>query len=186
MRYQHHKFNISRLSNGNHQNLFTYNSYILRIDIVHWKHIWNTELLEDVKSMWHLFIHRFVLHLLTRLSLCQACFQCMMLMCKSMNLWMNKLHMIFIINSSHVKFVMCHFYGMSIISSCVLWLIMMLKKFNWIIGFFNFEFWFEQKTFKGELMFHQTLLISQRGFDFHNIQTFLCWIFCNNNGFKHM
>ncbi len=103
MRYQHHKFNISRLSNGNHQNLFTYNSYILRIDIVHWKHIWNTELLEDVKSMWHLFIHRFVLHLLTRLSLCQACFQCMMLMCKSMNLWMNKLHMIFIINSLYVN-----------------------------------------------------------------------------------
>jgi hypothetical protein len=50
------------------QNLFTYNSCVSRIDIVHWKHIWHMGLLEDAKSMWHLFIHRFVFHVSTCLS----------------------------------------------------------------------------------------------------------------------
>jgi hypothetical protein len=36
-----HKFNISQLNNGNMQNLFIRNLYILYIDIVHWKHIWH-------------------------------------------------------------------------------------------------------------------------------------------------
>jgi len=32
--------------------------------------------------MWHLFIHKFVFHLSTHLSMCQTCFQHMIFMCK--------------------------------------------------------------------------------------------------------
>jgi hypothetical protein len=39
------------------QILFIYNMYVSCIDILHWKHIWHMNLLEDVQSMWHLFIH---------------------------------------------------------------------------------------------------------------------------------
>ncbi len=49
------------------QNSLNCNLYIFHINIVHWKHIWNTSLLKDAKFIWHLFIHRFVLHPLTHL-----------------------------------------------------------------------------------------------------------------------
>jgi hypothetical protein len=64
------------------QNLFIHNSYVSHIDIVHWKHIWHTDLSKNVKFVWHLFIHRFVLHLLTHLSMCQMCLQYMIFVCK--------------------------------------------------------------------------------------------------------
>jgi len=51
------------------QNSFNRNSYVSHTNIMHWKHIWNMDLLEDAKFVWHLFIHKFVLHLLTHLSL---------------------------------------------------------------------------------------------------------------------
>jgi hypothetical protein len=57
------------------QNSFIHNSYVSHINIMHWKHIWDMDLLEDAKSMWHSPIHRFVHHLLTHLSMCQTCFQ---------------------------------------------------------------------------------------------------------------
>ncbi len=63
------------------------------------------DLLKDVKSVWYSFIHRFVLHLLKDLSMCQMCFQCMIFVCQ-MYEPMDKLRMIFIINLLHVKFVM--------------------------------------------------------------------------------
>jgi hypothetical protein len=72
------------------QNSFNRNSYISHTNIVHWKHIWNTNLLEDVKFVWHLFVHRFVLHLLTHLFVCQMCFQRMIFvhkMYEPMNEW---------------------------------------------------------------------------------------------------
>jgi hypothetical protein len=37
---------------------------------------------EDEKFVWHSFIHTFVLHSLTHLSMCQMCFQCMIFKCK--------------------------------------------------------------------------------------------------------
>jgi len=43
------------------QNLFFCILYVSHINIMHWKHIWHTNLLEDAKFMWHLFIHRFIL-----------------------------------------------------------------------------------------------------------------------------
>jgi hypothetical protein len=72
------------------QILFNHNLCTSHIKIVYWKHIWNTDSLEDSKIMWHFFIHRFVLHLSTHLFMCQTCFQCMIFMCKmyeSMNEW---------------------------------------------------------------------------------------------------
>jgi hypothetical protein len=90
------------------QNSFNRNSYISHTNIVHWKHIWNTNLLEDVKFVGHLFIHRFVLHC-RHIYLCVKCvFNAWHSCIKCMNLWMNELHIVFIINSSHVKFVMNH------------------------------------------------------------------------------
>ncbi len=38
------------------QNSFIHNLYVSHINIMHWKHIWNMNLLEDAKSMWHSFI----------------------------------------------------------------------------------------------------------------------------------
>jgi hypothetical protein len=72
------------------QNSFNHNSYISHINTMHWKHIWNMDLLENVKFVWHLFIHRFVFHLLTHLSICQMCFQHMIFvqkMYKTMKEW---------------------------------------------------------------------------------------------------
>jgi hypothetical protein len=68
------------------------------------------DLLEDAKFMWHSFIHRFVLHSPTHLSMCWTCFHAQYSCEKCTNLWMNELQMIFIINSSHVKFSIrqCH------------------------------------------------------------------------------
>jgi hypothetical protein len=57
----------------------------------------------------------------------------------------------------------CHFNGMLIMATCALQLIWMLKILTWAIGYFNFEFWFEQKTFKVEQVLYQTLLVSQGG-----------------------
>jgi hypothetical protein len=71
----------------------------------------------------------------------------------------------------------CPFNGTLITASCVLWLIWMLRNVR-TFGSFDFEFWFEQRTFKVELVFHQTLLVSQLGaLDFHNIQTLWCGTF---------
>ncbi len=55
------------------------------------------------------------------------------------------------------------FNGMLIIASCVLWVICILRNLTWTIGSFDFEFWYEQRTFKVEQVFCQTLLVSQRG-----------------------
>lgn len=47
---------------------------------------------EDENFVWHSFIHMFVLHSLTHLSMCQMCFQCMIFKCKiyePMTQWMN-------------------------------------------------------------------------------------------------
>ncbi len=89
-------------------NSFIHNSYVSCIDIVHWKHIWYINLCNNVKFVWHSFIHKFVLHLLIY-SCVKHVFNTWYLCVKFTNLWMNKLHMIFIINSSHVKFVMYMF-----------------------------------------------------------------------------
>jgi len=43
---------------------------------MHWKLIWKTDLLKDMKSMLHSFIYRFALCPSTHLSMCQTCFQC--------------------------------------------------------------------------------------------------------------
>jgi hypothetical protein len=76
---------------------------------MHWYCALKTHLthgtIEDVKSVWYSFIHRFVLHMLIDLSMCQTCFQCMIFVCK-MYEPMDKLRMSFIINLLHVKFVM--------------------------------------------------------------------------------
>jgi hypothetical protein len=64
------------------QNSLNHNSYISHTNIVHWKHIWDMSLLEDVKFMWHSFIHRFILHSSIHLSMCQTCFQHMTFACK--------------------------------------------------------------------------------------------------------
>ncbi len=87
------------------QNSFIHNLYVSSINIVHWKHIWH-KFIGRCKIHVTLFVHRFVLHPLTHLSMCQMCFQHMIFMRKCMNLWMNELCTIFIINSSHAKFVM--------------------------------------------------------------------------------
>ncbi len=74
------------------QKLFIYNSYISSTNIVHYKHIWHTNLWEDVELMCHLFIHWFVFHLSTHLSMCQMCFQHIIFVCKMyelMNEWTN-------------------------------------------------------------------------------------------------
>jgi hypothetical protein len=90
------------------QNLFIYNLYVSCIDIMHWKHIWHTDLLKDAKSVWHLFIHRFILHFICQhiYSCVKRVFNAWCLCVKSMNLWMNELHMIFNVNLSCAKFVM--------------------------------------------------------------------------------
>jgi hypothetical protein len=43
------------------QNLFIHDLYVSHINIMHWKHISHIDLQEDVKFVWHSFIHRFVL-----------------------------------------------------------------------------------------------------------------------------
>jgi hypothetical protein len=55
--------------------MFNHNSYVLHINIVYWKQIWKIDLLEDAKFVWHSFIHKFILHSSTHLSMCQTCFQ---------------------------------------------------------------------------------------------------------------
>jgi hypothetical protein len=82
-----------------------HNSYVSCIDIMSWKHISHTNLLKDAKSIWHSSIHRFVFYPLTHLSVCQTCFQCMIIVCKTYEP-MNELRTIFIINSLHAKFMM--------------------------------------------------------------------------------
>jgi len=57
----------------------------------------------------------------------------------------------------------CPFYNMLIMADCALWLIWMLKNLNWTIGSIDFAFGFEQRTFKVEHVFHQTLLVLQKG-----------------------
>jgi hypothetical protein len=71
----------------------------------------------------------------------------------------------------------CYFNGILIMASCALWLLWMLKNLNWIIGPFDFGFWFEHISFKGKHVPYQTLLISQRGSWFYDIQNFWCLIF---------
>jgi hypothetical protein len=53
----------------------------------------------------------------------------------------------------------CPFYNMLIMASCALWVIWMLKNLNWTIGSIEIEFGFEQRTFKVEHVYHQTLLV---------------------------
>jgi hypothetical protein len=55
--------------------------------------------------MWHLFIHRFVFYLLKYYLRIKRVFNTWYSCAKYMNLQMNELHTIFIINSSHAKFV---------------------------------------------------------------------------------
>jgi hypothetical protein len=64
------------------KNSFIHNLYISRINIMHWKHIWHMNLLEDENFVWHLFTHRFIFHSSTHLSIYQTCFQCMIFVCK--------------------------------------------------------------------------------------------------------
>ncbi len=71
----------------------------------------------------------------------------------------------------------CPSNGILIMASCVLWLIWMLKNLNWIIGSFDFEFWFQQRTFKVDKVFCQTLLVSQRGLGFSQYTNSLMLIF---------
>ncbi len=71
--FLHHKLSISWLS---HENRVKF------VHFMHWKHIWHMDLSKDVKFMWHLFIHKFILHMSTHLSMCQICFQCMIFVCK--------------------------------------------------------------------------------------------------------
>jgi hypothetical protein len=72
------------------QNSFNYNSYVSCINILYWKRIWNIDWLEDVKFVWHLFIHKFLLHLTTHLFVYQWCSQHMISvhkMYEPMNEW---------------------------------------------------------------------------------------------------
>jgi hypothetical protein len=47
-------------------------------------------------------------------SMCQMCFQCIILVCETYELWMNKFCMIFITNSWDAKFMMtCLYNGQS-------------------------------------------------------------------------
>jgi hypothetical protein len=64
------------------QNSFNHNLYISRTNIVYWKRIWDMDLLKDTKSVWHLFIHRFIFRPSTHLSVCQISFQYMVFVCK--------------------------------------------------------------------------------------------------------
>jgi hypothetical protein len=102
----HHKYSISRLVIEIVQNSFIYNSYILHINIVHWKHIWHT----NYRRMWNScdicsFIHLYFIH--QHNYPCVKCVFNIWYSCvKCTNLWMNKFYTIFIINSSHVKFLM--------------------------------------------------------------------------------
>jgi hypothetical protein len=102
---QHHKLNISWFNNGNCAKFVHHNLYLSHINIVNWKHIWNKDFLEDAKSMWHSFIHRFVFPS-SNLSCVKRIFNAWCSCIKCTNVWMNKLHMIFIIILSHAKFVM--------------------------------------------------------------------------------
>ncbi len=82
------------------QNSFNHKLYVSHINIVHWKHIWVMDIL-DIRS----FIGSYFI--CQHIYLCvKRVFNAWYLCKKCTNLWMNELHMIFIINSLHAKFVM--------------------------------------------------------------------------------
>jgi hypothetical protein len=86
------------------QNSFNHNSYVSLIKIVYWKHIWNTNLLEDAKFMWHSFIGLYFIHQHNYMCV-KHVFNAWYSYVKCTNLWMNELCMIFVISASHAKFV---------------------------------------------------------------------------------
>jgi hypothetical protein len=64
------------------------------------------DLHENEKNVQHSFIHRFIFHPSTHLSMYQTCFQHMIFVCKMYEPTNEQTLHDFIINLSHVKFLM--------------------------------------------------------------------------------
>jgi hypothetical protein len=80
--------------------------YILHMNIMCWKHSWHMDECVDrwSRNLWMNDCH--MNFAFSYKSMCQMCFQCMMLMLETYKLWMNEFCTISIIKSWNVKFVM--------------------------------------------------------------------------------
>jgi len=80
--------------------------YILHMNIMCWKHIWHMDKCVDgwSRNLWMSDCH--MNFAFSYKSMCQMCFQCMILMLETYELWMNEFCTIFIIKSWNAKFVM--------------------------------------------------------------------------------
>ncbi len=81
-------------------------SYILHMNIMHWKHIWHTNKCVDGWNT-NLWMNEYHMNFASSYKyVCQICFQCMISMWETYKLWINFFCTILIVKLWNVKFVM--------------------------------------------------------------------------------
>jgi len=151
----YHELNISNLVVEIMQNSFIHNLYISCIDIM----LWNTFDTQIYKKIWnlcdiHSFIGLYFIYQHIRMYF-KHVFNTWNSYVKFMNLWMDKLLMIFIINSLHIKFMMLKLYILHYLKFLPLWL---LLNYN----YYNYPLWFWSKVLVKHLLGINKYVISPK------------------------